>query len=298
MTKVIKPTTYTSAMLVSTTAQDVDAAYNAGTAYALNARCTYADRIYGCIQGPSTGNDPATSPLWWIDAGPSNKSAMFDNQISTATTATTSLAVVLEPGLCNSISFFGLVGQTLTVNVKDGPSGATVFERTFTLDGTLIADWYQYFYEPFVQLGEVVITDLPAYSTNYMTITITAGVGASVGIGMVSFGTIYELGSAQYGATASIIDYSRKDTSALGVATFIKRSYSKRMSLHLVLPNAQLNKVQRILADIRATPCAWIGSGSSDYLPLVMFGFYRDFSIEIAYATTSFCSIEIEGLSQ
>jgi len=69
------------------------------------------------------------------------------------------------------------------------------------------------------------------------------------------------------------------------------------MSGQFLLNNGQLNAVQRILAEIRAVPSVFIGSEATDYSPLIVYGFYRDFSIDIAYPTKSFCRIEVEGLT-
>jgi hypothetical protein len=113
-------------------------------------------------------------------------------------------------------------------------------------------------------------------------------------------GLVYELGEEglEQGATVGIIDYSRKDTDPeTGVTTFTRRAFSKRMSGQFLLNNGQLNAVQRILAEIRAVPSVFIGSEAADYSPLIVYGFYRDFSIDIAYPTKSFCRIEVEGLT-
>ncbi len=53
----------------------------------------------------------------------------------------------------------------------------------------------------------------------------------------------------------------------------------------------------RKLADLRATPCVWVGSDKPELDPLVVFGFYKDFQVEVAYHTVSFCTLEIEGLT-
>jgi hypothetical protein len=203
--------------------------------------------------------------------------------------------VVLKPGTVNSLALFGLGGTTLEVTVRNGLAGEVVYSRTLTLDGTIIADWYQYHFEPSVQRADVVLTDLPPYGDAHITITLSGG--GSVQCGIVLVGTVYVLGDTQYGATASIIDYSRKDTSALGITTFVQRKYSKRLSAELMLNNVQLNKVQRVLADLRATPCAWIGTDTDGFDPLTVYGFYRDFSITVAYPNQSLCSLEIEGLT-
>jgi hypothetical protein len=298
MNKVIKPTTLTSAMLVSTTAVETYAEWAAGTAYALNAYVTLAatNRTYQCIQGPSTGNPPATSPLYWSDVGPTNKWAMFDGEISTQTSKATALTVVLKPGYVNSLSLFGMEGTNLTVTVRDALAGEVVYGPiSINLDGTVIDDWYQYFFEPYVQKGDVVLTNLPPYGDAHITITIASGGDAKCGT--VSLGTFYKLGDTLTGAVASIIDFSRKTTSAAGVTSFERRDFSKRMSLQIMLPNSQLNKVQRVLADLRATPCTWVATEAPGFEPLTVYGFFRDFSIDVAYHATSLCSIEIEGLS-
>lgn len=293
--KVIKPTSFTPSMLVSSNAVESHAAYNASTSYSKDNIVDYGTHLYQSLVNNNLGNTPSTSPLHWLDIGPDNIHAMFDNQISTSTVSTTPLSVVFKPRIFNSLALLGLVGNSLSVTVRDGTGGPITYSATFALDGTIISDWYQYFFEPFVQKSEVVMTDIPPFSNSEVTITLTGG--STVQVGLCSFGTFYFLGDAEYGANVGITDYSRKDTDDFGVTTFVQRAYSKRMSARLMLDTAQINRVQRILADIRANPSIWIGADGDDYLPTLMLGYYRDFSIEIAYQNKSFCSLEIEGLT-
>ena len=295
--KVVKPTTLTAAMLVSTDAAETYSAWNAATAYVLDdiVLRTTTERLYQRLVAGTTATAPESDTVNWLDIAPSNKWAMFDGEISTATTKSTSLTVVLKPGYVNSLALFGLVGSNLAVTVRDALAGSVVYTLSQDLDGTIIADWYQYFFEPVVQLAEVVLTDLPPYGDAHITVALT-GTG-TVECGICLVGTFYTLGDTQYGASVGIIDYSRKETDSFGVTTFVRRAYSKRMSAKLMLDNVQMNKVQRVLADLRATPCAWIGADDVTYAPLVVYGFYKDFSIEVAYPTASYCSLEVEGLT-
>lgn len=296
--KAVKPTALTSAMLISTTATEVYSAWNAATAYAVDAIVLLAstNRLYQRLIAGTTATSPELDTTNWLDIGPTNQWAMFDSEISTVTTATTTLTVVLKPGYVNSLALFGLVGQTLTVTVRDGLAGPVVYgPNAINLDGTVIGDWYMYFFEPAVQLAEVVLTDLVPYQDAHVTITL-AGTG-TVACGICLLGTFYTLGDTEFGANVSIIDYSRKETDAFGVTTFVRRAYSKRMNARMMLDTAQINKVQRVLADLRATPCAWIGTDESGFEPLTVYGFYRDFSIDVAYPTKSYCSLEVEGLT-
>jgi len=295
MTKVIKPIAITPDLLLSTTAVETYPDYNSATSYALDAIVVFADQVWQCIQGPSVGNPPDTSPLYWTKLGPSNKWAMFDTEISTQTVAESTLTVVIKPGICNSLALFNLVGNNLQVTVQNGLGGPVVYSYNHTLDGTVISDWYQYYFEPSVQLGEVVLPNMPPYADAHITITVSA-IGQAK-CGHIAIGTFYDLGQTEYGAVASIIDYSRKTTSIAGITSFEKRAFSKRVSMRMMIQNAQLNKVQRVLADLRATPCAWIGTDTIGFEPLTLFGFYRDFSIDVAYHTRSFCSVEIEGMT-
>lgn len=295
--KVVKPTALTAAMLVSTTAAETTTAWNPATAYAVGDRVlrTSTQRINSRLVAGTTATAPESDTANWVDVGPSNTWAMFDAQISTQTVANNSLSVVLKPGYANSLCLFGLVGNTVTVTVRDGLAGPVVYSTSKTLDGTIITDWYQYFFEPSVQLPSLVLTDLPPYGNAHITVTVT-GVG-DVKCGVLLVGTFYELGDAEYGATSGITDYSRKDTDAFGVTTFVQRPYSDRLTFNLVFSRAQLTKVKQVLASVRATPCVWIGADVDGLEVLNAFGFYRDFSIVVAYPLQALCSLEIEGLT-
>jgi hypothetical protein len=296
--RVIKPTIYNpSTHLVSSTATESVATYNAGTTYDQDDQVVFGDSIYASLVSANTGNTPdAIDSSFWARIGPSNRFAMFDQQVSTSTVSTTSLTVVMTPGLLNSIGMFNLVGNTLSISITDGSGGPVVYSQTVSLDTTFISDWYAYFFEPQTQLGEVVFTNIPPYINARMTITVSAASGAPVGIGSLVFGNQYVIGATEYGATVGIIDYSRKDTDEFGTTTFVRRAFSKRINANVFLPNSQLNAVQRTLSDLRATPCVWIGSDDPTFAPLLVYGFFREFSIDITYPAHSYCSLEIEGL--
>jgi hypothetical protein len=302
--KVIKPQTFDPATtVVSTSAVETTPDWTAGS-YAKDAVVLHPFTVNGItvkyhwtsLVSTNTA-EPGTDDTKWVRGDVCNKCAMFDGQVSIPTEATSPLAVTIRAPLANSVAFAGLVGSQLVVEVKDNGASPAVYTRTINLDGTIILDWYQYFFEPFVQLGEVVLTDLPPYLLGQITMTLTSG--SPVEVGEMVWGTSYVLGEdgTELGASVGIIDYSRKDTDAdTGRTTFTRRAFSKRMSGQFMVDNNKINAVQRILADIRAVPSVYIGSQEADYAPLVVFGFYRDFSIDIAYPTKSLCRIEVEGL--
>jgi len=297
--KVIKPVTITDAMILASNATEAYAAWSSVTTYAKDAKVDYGTHYYISLVNSNLNNIPdAVGSTAWAFLSPDNKHAMFDGQISTETTkATSPLVVTVACGIVNSIALLGLTGTSVSIVMRDGGASPPVYSRTINLEGSIILDWYMYFFEPFELLSEVVLTDLPPYSGGQITMTLSSG--SAVAIGELLVGTVYALGemALEHGATIGIIDYSRKDTDVdTGLTTFVQRAYSKRMSGQFLLENGSISGVQKILSSVRAVPSVYIGSEDTDYSALIVYGFYRDFSIDIAYPTHSFCRIEVEGL--
>jgi hypothetical protein len=138
--KVIKPTAFTETMLVSSNAAESSPNYSAGTTYAKDSIVNSGTHLYQSLVNNNLGNTPSTSPLYWLDIGPNNIHAMFDNQISTATISATPLNVVFKPGIFNSLALIGLSGNQVAVTVRDGTGGPIIYSATFALDGTVISD--------------------------------------------------------------------------------------------------------------------------------------------------------------
>lgn len=294
--KVLQPVVFSSSQLLSTTAVETYATYSSGTTYAVDAIVVYLTRLYKSLVSANTGNQPDISPTKWQDYGPANKYAMFDSTISTQTTSSSPLVVQVQPGkVCNSIAVLNLLNaSSITVEVKDSPSGSVVYNKTINLDGTMIYDWYSYFFEPFDLRETLVLTDIPPYPNCTIKITVTGS--GTVGIGNFIYGTSTDIGSVQYGVTIGNRDYSVKETDSFGNTVFVKRAFSRRMEPQLMLDNSKLRYVFRLLNDLRATPTVWIGSEDAQYEPLVIFGFYKDYTVDISYPTTSLVRLEIEGL--
>lgn len=295
--KVIKPITITSAMLLSSSAPETDfAAWSSATAYTLGAKVirTSTHRIYQRLVAGTTATAPESDPVNWLDIGPTNRWAMFDGEISTATTKATSLAVTLAPGRASGLALIGLAGSDVTVSIVETETGDTVYTASTTLDAAIIGDWYQYTYSPFRQMTEWVLSDLPPYSTAEITVTIT---GTTTACGALVLGEVYHLGGTLMGPRLGISDYSRKETDEFGAVSFVRRAYARRLTVDAMFPLAELAPLQRLLSDLRATPAVYIPADGMLYAPMVIYGWYRDFGVTVAYSTHCLCSLELEGLT-
>lgn len=297
--KVLAPISVTSAMLTSSTVAETDyAEWVAGTAYTAGQKVIRltTHKVYEALDA-TTGDTPETSPTKWLDLGATNRWKMFDSKVGTATTNTTSMVYVIEPGVMfNAMAFLELAAATVQVQVTDSIEGV-VYDKTITLTGELgYADWYSYFFEESERKSFAVFDDIPSYRLATITVTITAGTeGETVECGVCLLGQWYEFADAvRYGASAGIVDYSKKSVDDFGNVQITQRAYSKRAAWQYLINNRDLDKLQKVLAGLRATPALYVGSDRFD--ATLIYGFYRDFDITIEYYNHSECSIELEGL--
>jgi len=265
-------------MLTSTTATNTYADWSSTSTYNQLDRVAYADRYWEAQQVTTAGEQPLFDQNYpWLQLGPANVNAMFDESPSSLTSGTSPLTVVVTPGAIDAAAFFSVTGTSLALTGVVGTS--TTYSRTIDVAG----------------ISEAVALNIPANASMSLTISLT-GTG-TVSIGAAVFGTNNEIGTAQAGASAGIIDYSVKSTDDYGDTVLVQRGFAKTLSVEALIQNNQLNRVHRLISSLRATPTVWIASTATDYAaPGIVYGYYRDFSLDVRYPTYSVCSFEIEGL--
>lgn len=247
---------------------------------------------------PNKGKDPATSPDFWLDIGPTNRWAMFDSYNGTATTDPSSIDVTLNlTGRIDSLAALSLDNAVSIRVIVSTVADGTIYDVTYELTSTEgIADWYSWFFNDIERKSNLLLTDLPSYSSPTVRVIITGTGTAPLGCGNLVIGQSKDLGRTLHdGAQVGIIDYSRKDVDAFGNYTIVQRAFSKRGSFKTRIAKAQVDGIQTALSAFRATPAVY--SASDEYAATLIFGFFRSFDIEIDYPAESLCSIEIEGLT-
>lgn len=298
--KIVRPMTVDDAALYSSNVAETDyAAWSAVTTYALAARVivvsTDFHKVYESLQGSNTNHDPATSPTWWLEVSSTNRWKMFDGSVGSQTTNSTSVAVsITADGRIDSVVLLNVSAASVQVTMTDTVDGLVYDQTESMVDDSGITDWYAYFFEPIQRKSDIVFGDLPPYSGARIAITIT-DTGATAACGECILGLSKEIGSTDYGAQVGIQDYSIKTADEFGTYTITERSFSNRGNFTVWVESGYVDALKKLLADYRATPVVYIGS--DDYTATIVYGFFKDFSIDIAYPTKSICSIELEGLS-
>lgn len=242
--------------------------------------CIFGHRIYESLQaGVCPATDPSVTPLWWLDAGPTNRWAMFDTSASSATIAPGSISVTLAAGPFNSLALVGVIGSTVTI-VTTGSAGTI---RQAIIPAPVAPS----------RTSSVVIDGLGYAGDGAVQIEIT-GSGV-VQVGSITLGTTADLGETEMGLRIEIVDYSRKTADSFGALTVTKRGYSRRLVAAVTVPRADVDRVVSALQYLRSTPCLW--TAAEDLRSATVFGYFTDWQVTIATPTQSTYSITIESLA-
>lgn len=301
--QLIKPVVVTDSVLTATNIPETDyAVWNSGTSYVVGDRVisTVTHRIYEALVDNSNV-DPTgtpTDPPKWLDIGATNRWKAFDQKISDPVTNTTSIEYTLSSLSSNvtAVALFGLKGAEANVTVTE-PTGTEVYNQTVTLqDNTNIIDWFTYFFEEQVSQEEALFLDIPPYIGSSVEVSVTSPSGTAVEMGQLVAGLLSEVGATTYGTSISIEDYSRKEVDAFGNFVVVERDFAQLVDFDIQFETQNARKIQRTLAEYRATPIVYLGSEDTSYGTTV-YGFYRRFDLTLEGPSLSFGAIEVEGLT-
>lgn len=295
--RVIKSIAVTDAVMSTSVPETDYDAWAIGTTYALAERVIRVSthKVYESLIAGNVGNTPETSPEQWLEIGATNRWKMLDLSSTSTTTVDASDYYEFTPAQAVSAVALINISGILSVRVRvTDPIWGVVYDKTADLSTfPNESSWYAWFFEPRTEQTSFVCSDLPSYPNATLRFDVTSSGAAT--IGACVFGSIKEVGDrALQGVRLGIQDYSRKERNAFGDTVLVQRSYAKRVSVNTIIFNENLDNTYDLLTELRATPCLWL---IEDRIrSLVVFGFYANFEITIAYANHSDCSLEIEGL--
>jgi hypothetical protein len=289
---------YTSAPTVATQTADgsitatwVDGNYRGewavGSSYSVNAIVSYlpGHRMYKSLQNLNIGYTPGGvgNSTWWQDWGATERWSVFDEAVGSQAEFHDQITYELWPtGPIDSVALLNIEADSITVVMKDGH------------DGAVVKTWHEHTLVDGLFVSDVVDTSFSSAIADPHILVSIDYAGGTAKIGEIVVGLKESLGDTKVNPSVGITDYSIKEVDAFGNYTVTERAYSKRLSCETIIPNTSLDATYNILAQYRALPAVWVGS--EDYASMIIYGFYKDFSIELAYPSYSICTLEIEGL--
>ena len=165
----------------------------------------------------------------------------------------------------------------------------TYNETIDTLNPIVVYDWDEVLYKQ-----DIVKMDIPQLLAVQLFISISKTAGGMAKVGEVIVGAKAYLGEVRNDISLSLTDYSIKQVDEFGNYTILERLYSRKLSCALIIDNDSLDTIYNYFVIYRSIPIVWVVS--EEYESMLIYGFYKDFSIVIPYETISECSLDVEGL--
>ena len=75
----------------------------------------------------------------------------------------------------------------------------------------------------------------------------------------------------------------------------VERSYADIIEVPLEIERSKMSQKHRLMAKYRAVPLVWQASETDD--ASIVFGYFREWRVDVSYPTTCKSTIEIEGLN-
>lgn len=254
-------------------------------------------RLYESLAAGNVGNTPHKSPTMWLDLGMTNRWKAFDQSVTSQTEQADSMTYVLQAkGRVDSVALLNVSAASVTITARESGGGAIVYGPTTysLLSSAPATSYWSWFFDPIERKSDFVDIDFPPYVDLQLTITLN-DTGNTAKCGAIILGLSKAFGDTLNGASTGITDYSVKSQDDFGNYNVAERAFRKNGNFQIMVDRVASDGVQRTLEQYRATPIVYVGS--SAYTSTIIYGFYRDFTVNIAYSTYSICTIDVEGLT-
>jgi len=302
---VIPPIPITTSNLVSSTVAEPspgETAWNSATSYTVGQVVirTTTHRKYECqIAGVDAGL-PESTPTRWLDVGPTNKWAMFDQNRNLQTVATTTMTIEVTPGKrINSIAVLGVQAKTVTVTMKVG-STVVYGPVVKNMNGRITSSWSEYFFGAFDYVPSLLITDLPPYSGATIVVTLNNTSGQEVKCSGLVIGNKIFLGNVQYNASSDSLNFSKIERDEFGNSLLIPRRTVPKTNQTLWVDKENVNTLRSVRTTLNAIPALWSGLDEDYDNPyfesILIYGIYKQFEINLSAPSYAEVQLELEEL--
>lgn len=264
------------------------------TAYTIGQQ-VYNPTNYGEYEalGSSTGARPDLSPSSWKFLGTSNKYKMFDQFLNTQTTNAGSIVVTLAAYGSNGIYLGNLSATNVLIEVINNDTLAVIesFSKSMLPD---VLDWLDYFYGDWIDNPQTSLTYERTTLTMNVSFVVTITNGTTAGCGIITCGTIKEIGATKWGLRLGALDYSKVTIEPSTGATYLEQgNYAKTLGVNIFTTTKNVPLVYKILTDARATPLVFISGGDEG---LNVYGYIQKFDTLVAGPVETVITADCIGL--
>lgn len=304
--KLLSPYTLdlTTGIKSSSIAEDDYPLWGESTDYVIKDRVvrTATHKVYESITGGVSATPPEDAlggdTPEWIVVKSTNRWSMFNDLLTDFTTSNNDITTTVNTGSIEGVALLGLVGSQATVTITDKLTTETIFTETREIDGSVVADISDWFFVDPEYNADIVFQGIPIGFTEVeLTINIEKG-SDSAGCGVCKFGTIDFIGDTLHGASISIVDYSVETVDSFGYLQITERGFIKAISSKMITTKANFSKIFKLVSRRRAIPTVYITTDASGYEPLIAYGLFHDFTLDISYSQYNYCTLVVHGVVQ
>lgn len=254
-------------------------------------------QVWRSVVADNIGHNPLdetdlNNPTYWSLEGNTNAYKMYDQYISTQTVASEAISFTLVGlGQVNCLGFFGMAGDTVTLNISDEDGTFISSETRELVSYATFASEYDWFFTPFLSVDFVVFKDMPPYFNARFEVIVT-GVTCKIGAVVPAYG--YEFKPITRNSSNTPKDYSIKTELTPGIFQFVKGPSALESQLEFGYDDSQIDLLNRLVKQQMSVPTLVIGS--EDYESFVHYGNISECPNGLKYANEGLTTMKIESL--
>ncbi len=248
----------------------------------------------------SASNAPRAYPdenAQWLDLGAVNRYAMFHLEWDAQTVATSPLVVECTPGeRFGGIAVSNVDADSVQIEVLDGAT--VLYDQTRELKSRNVFGWKDWLFQPFRQIRNHLILDLPSLTSATLRLTFVKASG-TVKVAAVCIGMPFELGKTQYKARSRRINFTQFSRDNFGNVKITPRRSIPKVTATVVFKKEKLNQIRGLVDELNGVVTVWSGLANpldGYFGALFLIGVYRDEEWSIDFPNEGFLNLEIEGI--
>lgn len=254
-------------------------------------------QVWQSVVNSNVGNNPLDevdldSPSKWSLVGATNAYKMFDQYISTITTAPGSISFTLKAmGMINVLALFGVSGEYIVFTQRQ-EDGTFISSETRDLISysTFNSEW-DTFFTPFLTIDFMVFKDLlPNFNGRY-EITVF---GTQCGIGAVVPSYAYEFKEMSRDSSNTPKSYSVKTEKTPGVFDFLDAPSALESEISFGFEDRMIDVLNRLIKQRLNKPTLVIGS--DQYECFTHYGNVYECPNSLPYANEGTARLKVESL--
>ena len=248
-------------------------------------------------QTSQSGNYPPIDDTTnWVGLGYANSWMMFDDFTSTQTIKNGNIDITVNSSKCNSLVLYNVYAKSVQVIVNDGSTD--IMNETFSFyQPSTSSSYWDYFYADINRYTSMKI-NIPIGFDTTTRVIITPLDNQDAKCGHLQVGNSRYIGATQYGLSAYLKSWSRKDENQFGEVYLKQGRRAKKIEFDLLLEKGAFDDVFQILESLDSIPIGFdVNEETTNYTSLVIYGFYNRFRNVISHPAFYECALEIQELA-